>query len=382
MGGAFGVDLQHTRTVIALAEGTHVRSVGDGRRHLVPNACGPDGLWGSPAAERQLRDLDGAGNRAGNDGTGLAGHLLDWRCDPLDTAFLRGLRHRLDTFVGRTARSGARDEICVVATDDGWASERCADAGLPGVTVVAPTDALVCRWLSVPRTTDPGEGSIVAVACGETWTDVAHYEVTRDRGSTQVTVAPGAGRSADGFGLLSTVLAERVLQRATEGVGAATLLTVLDGTWEYGAELGDAGPDDEVVWDKSLAGRMFDPLRLSRGHVAGWAAARSARSAVTALVDAVATTGPLVLVGGIGATWPLAGDAVRGVGEVWQSTTPAHDLAIGAARWPQLRGLFTGPVPRPRPAPAATPVRIPQPTASTADHRDPLDHLPPWERDL
>jgi len=379
---AFGVDPQHTRTVIVLAEGPHVRSVGDGRRHLVPNACGPDGLWGSPAAEQRLQALDDA-----VDAADLADHVLDWRCDPLDTPFLSGLRPRIDSYLGRTGRTPRDDTVCLVVADDqDVPAGRWAEAGLPAVTTVAPTDALVCRWLSVPRAAGPFEGRVVAVACGETRTDVAAYEVTHDAGVVRITLAAGGGRIRAGFGVLSTELADRVLQRATEGITAAALLTVLDGTWEYGAELTDAGLDDEVVWDKSLAGRMFHPLRLSHRQVAGWPVAAAARSAVASLAKSVAGRRPLLLVGGIGATWPVAADAVDDLGEVWRSTMPAHDLAVGAAHWPQLRQLFAGPVPRPRREQAATAVPAAPTPAGEHDgeygeHHGLLDHLPPWKRD-
>lgn len=365
MSGVFGFDIQQTRTTIALVEGTGgrevTRPIGDGRRHLVPNACRPpeagssEPLWGSRAAEAHLRSLDG-------EGIDLAEQLFIWCCDPLDTPFLRGVHDRLFAYLGHTTPTHRHGyHVCVAVAplaghgcgpvpDLTTLRQRCSAAGLTNISTVRPTDALVCRWLAEPGSAQPFAGTVVAVACGEAWTAVTSYAVSRSEDGERIDA--GAGRRTEaGAGPGYTKLARLVLEHCYEGAPAASLLAILDGVSEYGALLQTQPPDAELEWNGPLRDRMFDPpLSLTRARMAQWPEVSRTTGAVTALVASLleARDGadlPLILVGGIGAAWPFVAGALGKVGTVWQSRDPGHDISIGAAWWPSLRSKFViGPV--------------------------------------
>jgi hypothetical protein len=388
--GVFGLAAGDTRVVLAVREADDgrgfTRSVGDGRRHLVPAAAGPDGRWGSDAAEHWLATRP--------EGATPAGSLTGWRVDPSSTPFLRGVAERLTAYLGRTTPSSPAWEICVAAPepDHGTLRSRAREAGLPAVTTLVATDALVSRWCTEPGAALPASGRVVAVVCGQATTEVAlyHAQLGADRprfsrrASTRLPVGTGAAEIE---------LARRVLQRCAEGVPVRAALPVLDGTVEFAAALRETAVDEEIAWSGSLAGRMFSPLRLGPRAVVEWPALRGLASAVTAEVrrqlDADADAQhSLVLLGGLGAQWPVEGP-LRRIAPVWRSRSPVHDIAMGATYWPALRVLFeaasTGdhaPVrPKEVAARASGPVTPPPATPARAEPVDP-DSVPPWKRHL
>jgi hypothetical protein len=339
--GVVGLDPQPTRTCIALVEGggdsratgAAGGPIGDGRRLLVPNACGPDGSWGSQAAEESLRRLDVTG-------VGLADHLVDWCIDPLDTPFLRGVHDRLFGYLGRTSPTNAHGyHVCLaVPTGVDWTalSRRAASAGLTSTSPLRPAEALVYRWLTEPGTSPPPDGVVVAVACGEAATSAAAFHVDGLQSPKRVAILASGDRPV-GSWPVSAAVARRVLERCREGVPAASLLGLLDGGFEFAAMLRSQPRNRDVTWDGPLTDRMFAPLRLSGEAIAAWPEAAALAAAIAELANSVVIdedVEPLVLVGGLGAVWPFVADALRDIGPVWQSPDPAVDVAIGAA-WSQ-----------------------------------------------
>jgi hypothetical protein len=374
--GVFGLDVQHSRVVITLLEGDReqafVQPIGDGTRLLVPAAYQDPDLFGSQAAEAALRGL--APNRAR-----LAEHLSGWRCDPLQPPFLRGLYRRLSAYLGQTApihRNGYH--ICVAAEPAAVPDGSFAAAGLTSVSTVHPSDALVCRWLTEPGT-GAHTGELVAVGCGQTWTDIGHYRL-QHRESGPALCRDRVRRVPTGIDTVGQELARRVLERAGESVHPASLLPMLDGIVEFGAMLRAEPPGTEVEWTGPLADRMFAPLRLSRSELDRWPQVRGMVQAITAEIAVASGEAPLILVGGFGGVWPFVADALAGRGTVWQSQSPAEDLAAGAAWWPALQSRFsTG-------SKTLDPLAPGNPTRELTDWARPTDieiareEAPPWLR--
>lgn len=402
MSGVFGIAADHTRVVLAVREADDgrgfTRSVGDGRRHLVPAAARPDGLWGSAAAERWLAALP--------TDTAPADHLDGWRVDPHGPAFLRGVGDRLTTYLGRTTPSSSRGwELCMAArpSDHRLLRSRAREAGLGTVATLAPTDALVCRWCTEPGAAVPASGRVVAVACGQRSTEVAEYRVEAVPGEPRFARRESAWLEV-GTGAAEAELAQRVLQRCREGVSPRSSLALLDGTLEFAAALRDVADGEEVAWHGALATHLFSPIRLTRAAVEQWPELAVTATAVAVEVDrqiaARPSEGtPLLLLGGIGAEWPSVEAALRRRAPVWRSRTSSHDIATGATYWPALRGLFetsarpARPVPEVRTTPATGTTRSPavdpvpgerddeQAASRRVDVID-VDSVPPWERHL
>jgi hypothetical protein len=434
--GAVGVDPQHSRTAIALREGMgkqmHPSQVGDGRRRLVPNALGPEGMWGSVAVERFLEQA--------GDITAATDQLLGWRIDPWSPSFLGGLHDRLVAYLGQaspTLRHGYQVFVCTDKADTtGWsdrgakdtedgppvtarsAARRYAAAGLTDVTFVRPTDALLCRWVA-DWVADPAasgvlgpapltKATVMVVACGESWTAVTGYTILLGEERQLISYLPGtAGRLERGCGEWTFELAREIMARCREGTPASSTLALLDAILEFGAFLGTQRHDDTIEWSGPLSDVMVTPLRVRRRDRAAQEQVRRTTDGVAELVGkALPEAGParpVIVIGGIGAVWPYLTDALQELGRdrvtLWRSSEPEHDLAVGATWWPELRGLFarSGELrPAARSAAEADAPRVPgavaELTAPSIGHSEPRDNadsapsrrledLPPWERD-
>lgn len=342
MYGVVGVDPQRTRTAVVLREGGGpgggaLSMVGDGYRRLVPNAVLPPDRWASPAAEARLDAI------AGVPAAELAALSRSWCGDPLDPGFLTGLRGRLFGYLGRLdpiARNGYRVAAVAAPGTADLLRARFTAAGLADLVTVDPADALLARWLADPAR-PAGNGTVVAVACGETWARIAAYTVDTADPHTAHRLAGSSSDVAGEMDLTDTVLSA-VLARCRQGVRPAEVLPVFDGALELAGQLRTLGPADEVDWSGPLADRMFEPLRLSRAALAGSADLAHQVGEIAARVrTAVAVSGvsrpTALLVGGIGAVWPAVGDGLAPLGPLWLSPEPEADLAIGAAGWPALR---------------------------------------------
>lgn len=346
MTGAIGIDVQASRTAIALLEASaySVSSapVGDGQRALVPHAC-TERAWGSRAAESVLAESAAAG------AADLAGLLLCWQRSPWEEGFLSGIRARLDDYTGRTPLNPRTYQLALCADPDSAdpsALDRCESAGLTGVELVSPADALVSRWMSETTAGIPRSAVILAVACGEAETSLRCY-VADHSGGAPVLRAGGRGSFGLGSGSWTAALAREVLDRCRPGVPAVALLALLDGVTEFGAGLRARG-EGEMQWAGPLSEYMFAPLRVTAAELA-------ARSDVAEFTRTIRTeaerllAGPgagrrpaAIVVGGPGAVWPFARTALAALGPVWQSLEPELDLAVGACWWTQLRRAFGG----------------------------------------
>lgn len=428
--GIVGVDPQYSRTAIALREGMgqwmHASLVGDGRRRLVPNASGPEGMWGSTAVEAFLE-------RAG-DMAAAADQLFHWRVDPWSPSFLRGLHERLVSYLGEvspTRRYGY--DVCVCTdrasmsawndrgaeyADDGppatarSAAQRYAAAGLTDVTFVQPTDALLCRWVASWIADPAASGvlgpspltktTVMAVACGESWTTVAGYTMLLSEERQLISRLPGTtGRIEHGCGEWISELAREIIARCRQGTRASSALAVLDAILEFGAFLRTQRSDDTFEWSGPLSDVMVTPLRIHRRDRAAQDHIRFTTEGVAELVvKALPEAGParpVIVVGGIGAVWPYITDALqlgRDKAMLWRSSEPEHDFAVGATWWPELRGLFArgGELPSAAPSSAgeadapnvaSAAARVTHRPLDEADSAPPLrlEDIPPWERD-
>ena len=377
--GTIGVDLQRFRAAITLMEWTagmpRHGSVGDGRRILVPMAA-TGTLWGSAAAEATLAGLPAAAP--------LAGSLHAWRQDPWRPEFLDGLRTRLAGYLGQAPLTPMRTHQLSVCVDP---AERPADAadlldaaGLPGVELVGPLDALICRWLSA--TVRPAPGPVIAVAIGEAATQIGTYVV--EPGPPPSIRAGTVTRLDAGCSGWTTAVATRVLGLCRPGVPPRALLALLDGVDEFAALVRNAPADDAPVqWTGPLTRHMFNPLRTTRHDLAAERAIVEVTLPIVAAVrralGSVAVPVPLII-GGPGAAWPFVAGALADVAQVWGSGDPLLDLAVGACWWPPLRPVFrAGPaLPPAEPVSAAAPrsERAPEPWDPPAAD----DDLLPWER--
>lgn len=390
MSGVFGIDVQHSRTVVALAEaaGGRVRTdpVGDGRRALIPNAADAAG-WASDAGSL----------------TASSSGLYHWRVDPGGAVFLRGLRARLIAYLGGgdpTLAGGY--PLCAVGESEGGGEgaagrgtaggevaelrREAAAAGLPDLLTAGSDDALLCRWLTDPAgDADPGfRGPVTVVSCGERRTTIREYEVVRTE--DRLSVRRGPGRKVDaGSGAWTDRLCAEVLDRC-RGVRPGSTLHLLDAALEYGARMRHTPSGRALPWRGVLADHLTTPLRLTRADMAGWDEVSRAVGTIAGAVADSRSSGPrpTVVVGGLGAVWPFAADALTRFGTVWSSTEPEFDVAVGAAWWPALSGCFIdGPAGAARPVAAVATSRstgrLPappwQPTGSSPTSGEPA---PPW----
>jgi len=391
MTGVIGADIQHSRTALAVvleAGAMGAALVGDGRRKLAPNACEGD-RWGSSAAKHVLAALP--------NGARVDGHesLEPWRCDPWSIPFLAGMRARLFGYLGQTSpihRHGyhvcltsALSDVVDAAPDGITVRDRCVAAGLTDVTLVHPTDALVCRWLADSAAPPGVTGTIVAVACGQTWSSVTSYRVDRYDRRVVIDIAPGSQPSTAQVGGRDCVdrLARTVLDHCREGVTRSVLLPLLDGAIEFLGMLAVQRGQPELPWEGPLTDRLFSPVRFSATQIAQWPETTRLTGRLATLVrEQTGTTPPrTILIGGVGSIGPFVTSALGDIGRVWHCPEPEFALAVGAGWWPQLRRCFVG-TPKLARATAVTPalgaIQTPELTqAVTVDDAE----IPPWLRE-
>jgi hypothetical protein len=387
---AIGIDIQYSRSSVVLREtsgrGDRIAVVGDGRRRLIPNAVG-GGQWGSTAAEAVL--------------TAGSGPLLRWLGDPWDEPFLRGLKGRLTGYLGAEPGPGHHMTLVVPPEiPEARVADQCAAAGLRGIGRIDPADGLLCRWLAEPMA-DARSGPVAVIVLGEAYTAVAVYQVDRAASRPQIHRLTGALQPLPhGSGAWCLELARLVLDRVTEGTAPVDPLDVLDGVVEFGVTLAEGDSMRSTEWTGPLADRMFAPLRLTRAELLKWPGVRAVTDALPDLartaLDAAKVTPAHVITGGVGAVWPFYGEALQGLGKVWRSDTPEHDLAIGAVWWPELAAHFgygrlpaatLEPVPEPVTASSeAAPALLSASPARSAPSEPPVspesnrDETPPWLR--
>ena len=394
--GTIGVDLQRFRSSVALMEWTagvpRYGSVGDGRRMLVPLAA-TEMLWGSAAAEATLADLPPT-----------AGSLYAWRQDPWRPEFLGGLRNRLAAYLGQAPLAPARTHqlsACVdPAEQPAEAAELLDAAGLPAAELVSPADALVCRWLSGGPDLSRAR-TVLAVACGETTTDLGLYAV---EGAQDAVSRVDWRRVETGASGWLADLAAEALGLCRPDTPARALLSLLDGADELAAALRSAsGSPGGVV--RAAVPAHVRPSRqpVGTGPPSGGVRLDSARRRAPPAGARRGGTGNRPgwragchLAVRCRRRWPAARD-----GAVWGSGDPALDLAFGACWWPLQAFLRARPRRWPRrrcppgetavgrggqvaqvrapPAPRVTRPRRNGP-ARTEDDREPATGQPPWDR--
>jgi hypothetical protein len=397
--GSVGIDVQASRAAACLLEwpdqatgrgAARQGAIGDGRRLLIPVAATPDdageACWGSAAAEAVLsRVTADAASAAAGSAAMLAPALFAWRTDPWSEEFLGGLRQRLLRYLGLPQTGRVRGHQLSFCADPGsagdWADAARAleDASLQDAEFLRPADALLCRWL----VGDPDlsrSRTVLAVACGETATDLGLYTV---EGSQDAVGRIDMTRIETGAAGWLAELAAEALGLCRPDTPARALLSLLDGADELAAALRAAPAEARVEWSGPLSQHMFEPYRASRAELSRHPAVSAWTMPVAEAARQLArgASGPVtVLAGGPGATWPFAADLLGvtlGVaardGGVWGSGDPALDLAFGACWWPLFKRSFGG-------IPAMT--RSVAPAAGQVVRQDAQQVLPPAQQAL
>jgi hypothetical protein len=378
----FGIDYQPSVTFIALREEgrevPQIASVGDGVRALIPNVVSNDGRWGSRA--------DGADSCA-------APGAEAWQQRPGAALFWKGLFARLETYLGRLApvrRNGYR--LCVALqgaqclADAHAVADLGRAAGFDEMLFISAAHALFCRWLSAaPLADHERPRSVVVVSSGETTTQVCGLQLDwSQKGPPAVlAVAPPSSIDDSGFAVWNQRLLELLRGRLKEEPPPGFERVLRDSALRYAMRLSRVGAETPMEWQECWEERLFMPLALSYADCAKWPEAVAFARQLPDAVDAASNilgnrSADLLLVGGLGASWPFARHIASRLGAVWCSGAVAEDVASGAAWWGLLCNHPSGilldgaPAPeRPAVAPgAALPISSPGPAV-----------LPPWERD-
>jgi hypothetical protein len=342
---AIGIDYGQTVTVLCLREGpdeqAHIRSIGDGRQGVVPNiTSGPD-LWGSGAAAAGIDvPLRSGDSSAPGPWLGALG--------PPD--FWRGLHARLYSYLGRTEPNAASGYETVIAihsprhdADSAAVLTAARDAGLVGATCVRAADALLCRWLWEQPYGEEPPATVVVVAVGDTCTTAAAYRLARGGAYPRV-VAMGAAPTILPVGCATWCrgLVSLVQERLREPLTPARTVAIQGSAAELGARIGEARVGEIVEYLGPLREQLDPPLTLTRAMCRALPGAATLELQLGDAIqgaagDAGCAGAPeLVLVGGVGATWPFASEAAALVAPVWHSGTPIEDVAAGATWWPHV----------------------------------------------
>lgn len=386
----FGIDYQQTLSVLFLREEApgqpRLRNVGDGVRQIVPNWA-TSTHWGS----RALVELGPTEGRLD------AARLI---VPTTGTAFWQGLRRHLAAFLGQTATTPPFDDALIVSLsgDDSAATTAwCRAAGFTQVTCIAATDALLARWLAEPwagrggedilaaALADGKERLIVTIAAGDAATRVAAYHLCwpdRDRLEVSPTSPPVAVADL-GYLTWEREFLQELDGYLPGGLPQGMALALRDTALEFGARLRRVNPSMPLHYSGPFHDRLLKPLQLSLDACRqSWPVVTQSASGIQQTVQQMlATVAPgqrpaLCLVGGIGAAWPFLPAALAPGYAVWQSDSPADDLACGAAHWLTVGPSFRHTTPgapsaaqRLLPPPAPTGVAPPPRSSEPLPHR-------------
>lgn len=344
-----GIEYQQTESVICLREGSAVdsrlASVGDGLRHLIPNAVFPDGAWGSQA---MLRAETGRLTGACSSSSG------PWLDEPA-TILWQGIQNRLYRYLGRTNPGPENGYPVVVGIqalnhDESATALKllCTAAGLNETTVITATQALLCRWLAEDLSHSHNQPTVVAIAVGDSATTVTGYRVRINRASRPavIGVSPTIHLSKAGHLQWLTKVINSIEARFREPFADAPppgyVLNMRDAVLRFAAQLSRAEPDQPVEWSGLFREKLYAPFRLDRKECAAWpeviAFEQALSSAVTEVAGEIGRNAKpdVIVVGGVGTVWPFARDlAARTKALVCQSQNPWEDVARGAAWWPE-----------------------------------------------
>jgi hypothetical protein len=392
----FGIDYQRTLSVVCLRETARVRSVGDGFVHLIPNAVSGEEQWGSRALLSSAI-LGGA-------------HWLDdeaWLNDEKAPAFWRGMFKRFYQYLGHLepiAQNGYHVVIALQVAEFATAAtklaEICQAAGFRGIHILPAPHALLCRYLVANPRQDHSPSVIVAVVVGDTSTSVTAFRVGWTGRPILTILESSSCIHIKGTGQAHWIkkIVEEVQSRLDEELPATYAIKIRDAAIEFGAQLSRAKSNQRAAWSGPMSERLARAsllLTLTKQECAAWPEAATLLINLPRLIRKASaeiggkTEPDLILVGGVGAVWHFAGDAAANVAPVWKSGNPQEDLAQGATWWHEL-ALGNHPfianeaakeqarLPDLRLSP---PVEEAFSKISSQEPADPIDELPPWQRD-
>jgi hypothetical protein len=390
----FGIDYQATLTLLALRGGSpgskRLTYVGDGTRTLIPNIALASGAWGSAALSAEPGDTTYRG---------MPGEAGAWLEEPGSSLLWRGLAGRLRHFLGGVAPTGENGYQCVVAlsaAEPALAAEsmrqRAGGAGLPHIDCIRAAEALLCQWLAEEGAAPKSPRTVAVVVCSDSLTSVAAFHLEpAPRGQwrlfpsdTELVLAAGhcswAGR----------VLSE-VRDRRSESHIAAALrdeIALNEATLAFASRLSAADPHKAVEWQGPFREHAFTNLRIAPAECRSWPEVALLHNQLPSMVRQVAAgfsggaAPDAVVLGGIGALWPFARDALGSLGGVATASHAEHALARGAAWWPVYRENFADGVPERRALAGAADPGASPPAEEPGPDTPPVHPslLPPWER--
>jgi hypothetical protein len=327
-----GLDLQATRTAIAVAElpdpDLDGLPVGDGCRALIPNAVAGT-RWGSAAVDPARAPLPRAG----------AGPDWSWPTDPTTPEFLAGACGQVRAHLG-LVEQGAPAVIVVTEPGDGArqgaALAALTAAGVAAPVAVDPADALLHHWA---RRSGSVVNTVDVIAAGQRWTVLRRYDRDPEdptgwrRNGVHAVLRLGCLDWTD-------ALAREVLQRCPETDPATTLVHVEDAVLAFADAL-RAAEGRPVRWWGALRLDMDEPFALSAARMRAWPQVDrllvDVGHALTRLPSPARGPAPVVL-GGPGAAWPFLAERLAELGRPPEPVTAhaAHDLALAAAGYTWL----------------------------------------------
>lgn len=316
---ALGIELGEIVSSFALFEsGNAPRQVGDGRYFVVPTAI-EGTAWGSRAA----------GPGSAWNGSARAANY---------TEFLRQVLARSAQFAGAALSEMAACRTVVASF--GEASEivsNAATAGFRDVIAVAPAQALVAGWIRRCGDRLEGERVVAAVAIGDQATSIGACRVV----PTVLPVRQMTVPASLPIGIshwVSKVIHEVCRHVPHVEVDSRPMWEL----WVSAVELGDRSrrrPRQTAAWIGPYEGALLAPLEFASHDLTAFQndsdfMLRVRRAIVSASSDLGRSVPDVLLLGGIGACWPITSDIWVGLPEPVVSSDPASDIACGAASWP------------------------------------------------
>lgn len=343
-----GIDFSRTSTVACLREGVipacRWQLISDGNRIRIPNAVDGKGRWGSVAVAADEDDLTGGY---------LQLEAEPWLTGPQPRMFWERMAARFTSFLGRVeplAKNGygvvIAPETSTFLSTSTLLTQMCchgAVSALDGATCIPPQRAVLSRWLAEINLR--GSANVIAVTVGETIVAASAYAIEFIQGKSPHVVRCGPTSFVTGTGSAwwEQSVATRIVDLANADVHTTHTIEMRDSLLAIATRLRLSAHDSSFEWQGPFSDRMFHPIELDRSWFRNLPEVQSFLIDLPRLVsdawNGFGNRPDAILLGGVGACWPFALEALEGTWQfhnvpVWQSTNPLEDVARGAALWP------------------------------------------------
>lgn len=336
--GTIGIDYQRNVCMVSISQsvlgtGVEPSSVTDGFRTLIPIRVGIDGSIGSKVLIDCPPDtLE----------WGVTDSSEPFCTSPKSDLFWQGLYRRIFAHLGQVEPSSRNGYGVILSPAASKVEVRlqvkqmCMNAGFSVAKIVSPTEAVASRWLSLlVNPLSPGKVRVCSVMVGDVSSFVEMIEVRTDlHGRNSLSSLAEPANIPYGIGHWVGRLTNSANERARSNPSFEYASSIQTHLVELGYALSTGDPFRPVAWDGPWTSSNHTPIQLMVGDIQALPGLANLTVAMMEKVRLFLMNDKscnIILLGGIGSSWPGIAEKLRVLAPVWTSNDCTKDVAHGAA---------------------------------------------------